>query len=209
MSARNVATARKASQPGTVIAFPENLMASGTELGLTPAQQRTMAIAAGDLHIAVRQEVIRLLEEHKNNPLSVAKYGLERLRAEGQLTEQEFISMSQICDAVFAAQRGKIDSGTAYATVRRVYDQLLVDGGSSPMALAIASVASGALASNPGDPRPAAALAASRSNGDIGLVGGVIVGGIIGGVIGGAGGAIIGGVIGGIVGGVAGACTKS
>jgi hypothetical protein len=209
MSARNIATAKKVSEPGTVIAFPENLAASRTELGLSPAQQRTMAIAAGDLHIAVRQEVTRLLDEHKSNPLSVAKYGLDRLRAEGQLTEKEFTSMSQICDAVFAAQRGKIDPGTAYGTVRRLYDELLVNESSSPMALAIASVASGALASDLGGQRPGGAVAASKSNGDIGLVGGVIVGGIIGGVIGGAGGAIIGGVIGGIVGGVAGACTKS
>lgn len=209
MPAKNLASAKKASEPGMLLAFPESLKKSEAELALSRAHERTMAIAAGDLHVAVTKEVSRLLTAHNDNPLSVAKYGLEKLRAQGQLTAAEFNSMSEICDAVFAAQRGKINSQTAYATVRGVYDTLLVDEDSSPMALAIASVASGALASDLGGAPAAGKLAASKSNGDIGLVGGIVAGGIIGGAIGGAGGAIIGGVIGGIVGGVAGACTKS
>lgn len=183
MPARDVATTRKASEPGRLIPFPENHKGPQTDPALSPAQQ--------------------------GNPLSVTKYGLEKLRAEGQLTLREFNSMSRVCDAVFAAQRGKIDIRTAHATVRRIYDELLVNEASSPMALAIASVASGALASDLGNPLPAGAEAASKPNGKIGLVGGMVAGGIIGGAIGGIGGAIIGGVIGGIVGGVAGACTKS
>lgn len=208
MPAKNLATAKK-SEPGMLLAFPESLKKSDAELTLSRAHERTMAIAAGDLHVAVTKEVSRLLTAHKDNPLSVAKYGLEKLRAQGQLSAPEFHSMSEICDAVFAAQRGKIDIRTAYTSVRSVDDALLVDEDSSPMALAIASVASGALASDLGTAPPPGTLAASKSNGDIGLVGGIVAGGIIGGAIGGAGGAVIGGVIGGIVGGVAGACTKS
>jgi len=116
--------------------------------------------------------------------------------------------MTEICEAVFAAERGKIDIRAAYEMVRGVYDALLFDGRSSPMALAIASVASGVLASNLGTTPKTSDPAASRSNGDIGLVGGIFAGGIIGGAIFGAAGAIIGGVTGGIVGGVVGGCIK-
>ena len=82
--------------------------------------------------------------------LSETKYGLEQLRAQGQLTAPEFNSLTEICEAVFAAELGKIDIRDAYEMVCGVYDALLVDEQSSPMALAIASVASGALASNLG-----------------------------------------------------------
>jgi len=208
MPNRNVATARKEPESGVVLAFPERANEAHATLGLSFAQQRSIAISAGDLHTAVKREVARLLEEHKGNPLTVAKYGLEKLRDEGQINAQEFTSLSELCDAVFAAQRGKIDNQTAYGKVRGLYDGLLVDNGSSPMALAIASVASAAFAQALETTPTSGAMAASNQNGSIGLVGGIIAGGVIGAGIGGVGGAIIGGVVGGIVGGIAGACTQ-
>jgi len=208
MLAKNLATAKKASECGMPVGFPEDFEKSDAELTLSRAHQRTTAIATGDYHVAVTKEVSPLLPTHKDTPLSETKYGLEQLRAQGQLTAPEFNSMTEICEAVFAAERGKIDIRAAHEMVRGVYDALLADEDSSPMALAIASVASGALASNLGATPKTNAPAASRSNGDIGLVGGIAAGGIIGGTIGGVGGAIVGGVIGGIVGGVAGACTR-
>jgi hypothetical protein len=209
MPGKNLFPAKKASEPGTLLAFPESLKKSDAELTLSPAHERTMAIATGDLHIGVTKEVPRLLTTNKDNPLAVAKYGLEKLRMQGQITAAEFDAMAEICEALFGAQRGKIDIQTAFATVRAVYDALLVDEDSSPLALAIASVASGALASDLGRASAPGKLAASKSNGDIALVGGIAAGGVVGGAIGGVRGAIIGGVIGGIVSGVARACTRS
>jgi hypothetical protein len=208
MPARNLVTAKKASESGMPVGFSQALEKSDAELTLSRADEGTTAIASGDHHVAVTKQVSRLLNACKDNPLSKTKYGLEQLRAQGQLTAPEFNSMTEICEAVFAAERGKIDIPAAYEMVRAVYDALLVGEDTSPMALAIASVASGALASNLGATPKTNAPAASRSNGDIGLVGGIAAGGIIGGTIAGVGGAIVGGVIGGIVGGVAGACTR-
>ena len=207
MPAKNVATAKKASDPGVPVEFPESFKESDAELILSRAHECTRAIPTRDLHVAVTKEV-SLPTAHKDSPLSETRYGLEQLRAQGQLTAQEFNSMTEICEAVFAAERGKIDIRAAYEMVRGVYDALLFDGRSSPMALAIASVASGVLASNLGTTPKTSDPAASRSNGDIGLVGGIFAGGIIGGAIFGAAGAIIGGVTGGIVGGVVGGCIK-
>ena len=208
MPAKNLATAKKASDSGMPVGFPEDFKKSDAELTLSRPHERTTAIATKDLQVTVTKEVSPLLPAHKDKPLSETKYGLEQLRAQGQLTAPEFNSLTEICETVFAAERGKIDIRIAYEMVRGVYDALLVDEDSSPMALAIASVASGALASNLGATPKNNPPAASRSNGDIGLVGGIAASGIIGGTIGGVGGAIVGGVIGGIVGGVAGGCTK-
>jgi len=209
MPARNPATGTKASEPGMPMAFPESLKKSDAELTLSRAHAHITPIVTGDLHVVGTKEGPGLLTAHKDNSLSETKYGLKQLRAQGQLTAPELNSLTEICEAVFAAERGKIEIRVAYELVRGVYDALLVDEHSSPMALSIASVASGALASNLGTNPKAGAPAASRSFADIGLVGGIVAGGIIGGAIGGAGAGIIGGVIGGIVGGVAGVCTKA
>ena len=61
MPAKNLAAAKKASEPGMLLAFPESLKKSEAELALSRAYERTMAIAAGDLHVAVTKEVSRLL----------------------------------------------------------------------------------------------------------------------------------------------------
>lgn len=161
MPAKNLAATKK-SEPGMVVTFPEDLKNSDAQLTLGRAHERTVAIAAGDLHVAATKEVSQLLTADKDNLLSATKSGLEKLRAQGQLTEPEFNSMSEICEAVFAAQRGKTDIRTAYETARAVYDALLVDEDSSPMATAIASVVSGALASDLGATPKAGAPAASR-----------------------------------------------
>ena len=186
MPAKNLAATKK-SEPGMVVTFPEDLKNSDAELSLGRAHERTVAIAAEDLHVASTKEVSQLLIAGKDNPPNSTKCGLEKLRAQGQLTAPEFNSMSEICQAAFAAQGGKIDIQTAYAIVRGVYDALLVDQDSSPMALAIASLASGALASDLGATPKTAAPDASRSNGDVGRVSGIIAGGPIGGAIDGAG----------------------
>jgi hypothetical protein len=171
---------------------------------------RELAIAAGDYRAAVMREVRRLLAESHGNQFLAAKAGLERLSDAGLITVQDDRALGQICEAVFAAQRGKLGTDDAFGRVRAIYDQMLVDTSTSPVALAIASIASSRrLTSASGEAGlPEGVMAAmSRSDQvDMGIVGGAIGGAVIGGVIGGAGGAIIGGVIGGIAGGIATAC---
>jgi len=166
MPVKNLATGTKASEPGMLMAFPESLKKSDAELTLSCAQERTTPIVTGDLQVAGTKGVPGLLAAHKDNPLSETKYGLKQLRAQGQLTAPELNSLTEICEAVFAAERGKIDIRVGYEMVRGIYDALLADEQSSPMALAIASVASGALASNLGiNPKAGAPVSRNLTDG--------------------------------------------
>jgi hypothetical protein len=209
MAAKSAARVRTASEPGVVVAFPENL-SSHTLPTLSAAHQRAIAISAGDLQVAVKREVVRLVDQFKGDTLSAAKVGLERLRTDELISLPEFNLLSEICEAVFAAQRGKIDLKTAHDRVRCVYDELLLDTGSSPVAIAIASVAAGAYASVSSNDSAPGKMAATRNPNapDLGMVGGAIIGAGIGGAIGGFVGGGLGAVIGGIVGGVIGKCTQ-
>lgn len=210
MPSKTTAKVITASTPASVTAFPSSPYLVHALPTLDAAHQRTIAIAAGDLQVAVRREVQRLLEEHKGNPMGAVRVGLERLLSDGAISSSEFTALSEVCESVFAAERGKIDAKTAYQRTRTVYDQLLLDNGSSPIALATLSVLSAAYTSALSGASPGAVVLAAKSDvpGQIGIAGGLLIGGIIGGSIGGLGGAVIGGVVGGIVGGAVGICAS-
>lgn len=171
---------------------------------------RALAISAGDYRVAVMREVRRILADSHGHQLKAAKVGLERLKGSKLITAQELKALSQICDLVFAAQRGKAKPDDAFAQVRAIYDRMLVDTTANPVALTIASIAaSGSITATPdngGVPEGALAAMNRSDKVDMGILGGVIGGAVVGGAIGGVGGAIIGGVIGGIAGGISTAC---
>jgi hypothetical protein len=211
MPAETAARAISQSAPATVIDFPAGLHLTHA-FTLDAAHQRSLAIAAGDFQTTVRREVQRLLDEHKGNPMSALKVGLERLRSDELIRPTEFSTLVEVCESVFAADRGKLEPKTAYERTRSAYDRLLLDNGSSPVALAILSVLSSAYSlafSSAGSTLGDHMVAAKMSQGgDIGLAGGVVLGAVIGGAIGGFGGAVIGGVIGGVVGTAVGLCAS-
>jgi hypothetical protein len=209
MSAKTTARAFTQSTSPSVIEFPP-VPAAAQAFAFDAAQQRSLAIAAGDLQVAIRREVQRLLAEHQGNTMSALKVGLERLRSAEHIHGAEFDTLVGVCESVFAADRGKLDAKIAYEKTRSAYDQLLLDGSSSPVALTILSVLSSAYSlafSTAGSHVGEHLIAAKISQGgDIGLAGGVVLGTIVGGIIGGFGGAILGGVIGGVVGTAVGLC---
>ncbi|HEV2704819.1 MAG TPA: hypothetical protein VGV59_02785 [Pyrinomonadaceae bacterium] len=162
--------------------------------------------------MSVLAEVERLLNERPGNQLKTAREGTRRLQENRLINAQEAKEINEICKTIFAAQRGKGDPEAAARRVRQTYERMLDKAASSPVALAIAGLASsGPIETPAGDgasPNVVAAPAISRSNRiSLGMVGGVIGGAVIGGAIGGGGGAIIGAVVGGIAGGIAAACT--
>jgi hypothetical protein len=204
---RNVATqAKSAPEMGAVIAFPDRINLTNGEYLPILQQQRTIAIAAGDLRAKIEREVQRLLDE--GDPLSAIRVGLNRLHSDGAISSRELTLLSSVSDTVFAAQRGKIDVPTALGRVRPIYDELILDNSSSPVALAICSLVSGSYTSALSDqPAPGTmARAASSNKADLGMVGGAVVGGIIGGAIGGFVGFGIGATVGAIAGAVGGKC---
>jgi len=212
MPSKTAAKLEHPASPAPVISFPGTPLSVHSLPALELAHQRAIAIAAGDLQVMVKREVLRLLEEHKGNPMGAVKVGLERLLSDGAITATEFNTLSEVSEVVLAADRGKVDPNVAYQKAQSAYHRVLLDNAASPLALAILSVLTSAYASVPaeaGGPASDAVFAAKASQGgDIGLVGGALIGGIIGGSLGGVGGAIIGGVIGGIVGGVVGVCAS-
>jgi hypothetical protein len=156
------------------------------------------------------REVQKILNESQGNQLEAAKVGLVRLADNRTITRQDSLKLQQICQLVFAVQKEEASAENAFGRIRIIYDGMLVNPGTSPTALAIASIASsGSAPAVPADGglSDAVVLAISHSDKvDMGIVGGAVVGAVIGGAIGGPGGAIIGGVIGGIAGGVGTAC---
>jgi hypothetical protein len=206
MAKSNTARTRNTSRPARGISFSEYTFANRQSFGV--AHQRTIAIATGDLHLAINREIRRLLRENNDDALRVTKMGLDHLLSDGLITSSEVTSLSTICDTVVATQQGKLDTSTASYQVRWQYDQLLADECSSPVAISITSLVSSAynLALSVRSSNEAGgAGTASRPN--IGMVGGAIIGGVIGTAMGGHSGAIIGTVVGGIAGGVYGLCS--
>jgi hypothetical protein len=171
---------------------------------------RSIAVSAGDYRVAAMREVHRMLSQNQGNPLKAAEAGLERLAESSTITSQDHKRLAQICQQVFAVQNGDETPEAAFARVRVIYDGMLTNPATSPVALAIASIASsGSPPAVPGDsglPRAVVARMSHSDKVDTGIVGGAIGGAVIGGAIGGAGGAIIGGVIGGIAAGIGTAC---
>ena len=203
------AKSQQIPEPGMLIAFPNDMRGAHSELTLTPMAD-ARGVSPDDMLVAVKRDVLRESDLSNDDPHSLARYGLQKLRADGQLSSEEFTSLCNVCDTLFAAQRRQLDTEAAHTAVRRVYDHLLAHQASSPMALAIAGVASGALASDLGlPPAPSVPVSQPKSNLGIGLMGGLFIGGLVGLSVVGPVGGLVGCLVGALAGGVAGACIKS
>lgn len=118
------------------------------------------------------------------------------------ITSTDQRALEEISNTLFSLQRSKIGAEEAIVKIRAKYKEMLTDDKSSPIALAIASMAaSDASATVPADQEKEAAKSTSlttKHGGHLGMVAGAVIGG--------AGCAIIGAVFGGIAGRIAGAC---
>jgi hypothetical protein len=203
------ALAKRAPDKGAVLLFPENAHFSDGNSLLDPIHQRTIAMAAGDFRLTVAREVQRLLQE--GDQLSAIKIGLNRLHTDGAINAHELKLMTTVTNTVFSAQGGKIDASTALARVQPIYDELILDQSSSPVALTICSLVTGSFSSALSDQSISTAAnvkPALSNNGDVGMLAGAIIGGIVGGAIGGFAGFGVGAAIGGAIGGAVGSCIR-
>jgi hypothetical protein len=174
-----------------------------------PCHLRALAISAPTLWVSVLREVHRMLAAHKGNQLKAMVEGLDYLVANGLISTDEHKQLGEICNLVCQTQLGKLDPGKAGDQVRGLFDRMIVDWRSTPVALAIAGIASSHLGASGGARISNSRISARISQSDkidAGILGGAIAGAGIGGAIGGAGGAVIGAVVGGIAAGVATAC---
>jgi hypothetical protein len=164
---------------------------------------RTIAISAGDLSVAVRKEVIRIMESNKNNVLQSVKDGLQELLERELIDAKELEALQEVCELVFKAIRGKIEGEDAFFSIKKIYTSMLFNQNSSPAALAIASVSSSAFDFEKSN---SVKVTITPGNAGSGAVIGGIIGGIVGGIVGGGFGAGIGAAIGGAAGAAIGWC---
>ena len=164
---------------------------------------RTIAISAGDLSVAVRNEVIRIMESNKNTVLPSIIDGLNELLERKLITSKEFEVLKDICELIFKSIRGKIDGEDAFFSIRKYYSSMLIDQNSSPTALAIASISSSVFDFEKSNSVSVTIIPGNAGSGAV--IGGVF-GGIIGGIVGGGLGAGLGAAIGGAAGAAIGWC---
>jgi hypothetical protein len=198
------------SQQDLAVQMERNALAQLQGGPVDGRRDRALAVSAGDYRVSVMREVHRMLAQAGDNQLEAARSGLDRLVADGLITTHDRKHVDQMCADVFSLQRGEVAQEDASAKIRVTYDQMLVDTTTSPVALAIASIASsGSTPELPADiglPKNTLAKISRSDKIDMGIVGGAIAGAAIGGAIGGFGGAVAGAVVGGIAGGVGTAC---
>jgi|HubBroStandDraft_5_1064220.scaffolds.fasta_scaffold637498_1 hypothetical protein len=103
-----------------------------------PLLARSVATSAGDVTIAVRAELSRLLAAHDGNRRKAVPAGLEELVKRKAVSRAEASELAAIIDSFFDAPSG-IDTKLA-ERVRAYHSQLVLDPESSPTALAIVSV---------------------------------------------------------------------
>lgn len=165
---------------------------------------QTIGVGVTDVQHAALAEARRLMREAKGDRRAATVLVFDRLCELGWISESErdaLTKMHQI-GADSSAEQADQDAGrpvatAAYLDVRRRYDELLITGSASPVALALAAGAVGSYEVVPGDDGTTVVYAKSNRSYQ-GILGGA--GAIIGGAIGGAPGAAIGGAIGGVVG---------
>lgn len=164
---------------------------------LTP----TLGIGTGELQRAARAEANRIMKESDGDELAGTKMLIEKLRDLELIHHGEVETLGRLCEIGFESTAGKKNARDAYFEVRQIYHGLLADGGASPVALALASSASGSYTMTPDADNPGNVVFAKIGNNwetRLGIAGAVIGGALSGGV-GGAIGGQIGGILGGIV----------
>lgn len=165
---------------------------------------RTMAIGAGDLSIAVRNEVKSILSKNRNNVRRALVESLSILKERELINEGECPLLEDVLGHLLRSVRGKGDPEEAYFAIQRTYNALLIDQSSSPTALAIASVAKSAF-----DLEKSNSVSLAPNSTGAGAAVGAAIGAAIGGLAGGWIGAGIGAAIGGAAGAAIGWCNET
>ena len=90
------------------------------------------------MRVVILIEVDRILDQVSNNSLSACKAGLKRLGKHGLIGAKEITQLGKICDLVLLGQEGRRARGTR--EIGAIYSSMLLDPGTTPVALAIASL---------------------------------------------------------------------
>jgi hypothetical protein len=165
---------------------------------------KSIAVSAGDLSVAVREEVRKIInkKENKNNILKSIYSGLDELLERGVISEKEVKPLKRICGHLLLAtlenkdeENKEKDREDAFFAIKKLYNEMLADQECSPAALSIASV----IHSSFGFEKSNSVKIIPETTG-AGAAMGAIIGAGFGAGFGGPIGAGIGGAIGGIVG---------
>lgn len=172
-------------------------------------QDRLLAISSGTLRQSLTAEIVKILGENRNNLLSTLKRGIETLLEEGLISKTDVSRLNLVTETVINYERNKLSQQEAFKTIDSTYREMVLDKGTSDLAIAIVSNVNYLNPNSITIPENTVALAVGVRVPDgvaNGAIGGGLLGGIVGGIITGtATGGVLGGVIGGIVGGVVGA----
>jgi len=157
-------------------------------------------VGIGDIKTATGREWARLLREAGGDELKAVGLMMEKIQDTGWITEPEARALKEISEIGYAATAGSRDAKEAYRETMRVYEELLASGSPSPVALAIASSATGSYTlEDAPDGSGNVVYKKGGQNWEIRLAG---LGGLIGGAMGGGLGAAIGAGVGGAIGAV-------
>ena len=177
------------------------------------ASVRALAISAGELSIAIRNEVKKILQENHHSISRSLDSGLKELVSRELISSQECENLDGICKHLLNAIRGKEAGEQAYLAIKSTYHRMLIDPSTSPAALSIASVAHSAFDiedSGSGSPeKTMAQVVITPMSTGAGAAIGAIIGGVIGGLAGGGLGAGLGAAIGGAAGAAIGWCNEN
>jgi len=157
-------------------------------------------IGVYEMQSAAAREVKRIMAEAKGDRLRADKIVLSKLHELTFITEAELQVLNHICELGHKATGGKDDAAKAYHEVKKAYEELMMKGNASPVALAYASGAVGSYISDDdggGGGSTTVVYKKAGSNWQGTLSG---AGGVIGGYFGGSGGAALGAAVGSVVG---------
>ena len=156
-----------------------------------------LGIGVSEMQSAAGREVKRIMAEAGGDRLKADKIVLDKLLELQFITESELTVLTRICELGYAVTGGKHDAAEAHTEVKKAYEELLVAGNASPVALSYASGAMGSYVPTSSGGQTTVVYKKSGGNWQGTLAG---AGAIIGGYFGGPGGAAVGGAIGGVLG---------
>ncbi len=165
-----------------------------------------IGIGIGDLQLATRREVRRLLKEARGNPNRAVILCLKKLVEMNLISQDDLTSLTKLFEIGFRAAKGTTPAEKAYLQCRQIADEMLASGQSSSPALALALAETNSYVSVD-DVRgtPTVVYKKSQQSWESRLT---AAGAVIGGALGGGGGAVLGGAIGGVVGAIVDECKK-
>ncbi len=166
--------------------------------------QKGIGIGIGDLQLATRREVRRLLNESKGNPDRAVILCLKKLVDMEIIAEEDLKSLTRLFEVGFRAAKGKTPAADAYLQCRQIADEMLASGRSSSPALALALAETNSyVAIDDDNGTPTVVYKKSQQSWESRLT---AAGAVIGGALGGGAGAVLGGAVGGVVGGIVDEC---